>query len=390
MSAPASYPRWATDGGTRTTPSSGAQDTGFVPATAAAAKIVNWIFNLIYLWIVWLDTRDQSHDADIVTLQARTAFTKTARELGAMSNQTKVTVGSTDWTWFTSNDATGQLLACGKSGVVASSADYGASWFSHTVAGAFSGDFVQCAAGLMGGLVYGVVVGGNNLQTTTVAATNFASSLVARVSGGGNTFGGVAYGGGVGVAAASNGTYTSSDGTTWTLHAAPANAPTGKLFYGASLFVGTTAGGVSTSPDGVTWTARTLASSMVPSSIAFDAASATWYAYGLVSSQRTLQKSTDGITWTTVLASGGTDTPMRVIALPGGAYAPAQSGSATWGVVGHSYSPLGAAPDYMQLPYGQEYIVAVRLMAAAKQYRVFGGTTNASGGIYLSAMFLGD
>lgn len=56
MSKPATLPEWATNGGaTITEPLLAEKQTGFVAGTKPPAGWFNWILNLLYAWIVWLD-----------------------------------------------------------------------------------------------------------------------------------------------------------------------------------------------------------------------------------------------------------------------------------------------------------------------------------------------
>src|SRR5712664_1284548 len=67
---PASVPRWAqTTGGVvvtganaPVTPNSGKLDAGFAPGEKPPANYFNWLFNLIYLWTLYV--KDAIHVAD--------------------------------------------------------------------------------------------------------------------------------------------------------------------------------------------------------------------------------------------------------------------------------------------------------------------------------------
>lgn len=56
---PAKLPRWSeTTGGVQSNvvePSEGKKDVGFTPAERPAAQFFDWLLNLIYLWLKWLD-----------------------------------------------------------------------------------------------------------------------------------------------------------------------------------------------------------------------------------------------------------------------------------------------------------------------------------------------
>jgi hypothetical protein len=55
MPKPSSLPRWANVGGAIVEPSPGKKDVGWVPPERPGAQYFNWLLNLIYQWIVWLD-----------------------------------------------------------------------------------------------------------------------------------------------------------------------------------------------------------------------------------------------------------------------------------------------------------------------------------------------
>src|SRR5260221_10162312 len=54
MAKPSSLPRWADSGGAITEPSSGKKDVGWV-AEKPPYQYFNWLLNLIYTWLLWLD-----------------------------------------------------------------------------------------------------------------------------------------------------------------------------------------------------------------------------------------------------------------------------------------------------------------------------------------------
>jgi hypothetical protein len=47
--------RWDTDGTNMTAPSGGQRDTGIVASAAAVSSYINYLFNQVYLWFVFLD-----------------------------------------------------------------------------------------------------------------------------------------------------------------------------------------------------------------------------------------------------------------------------------------------------------------------------------------------
>lgn len=54
MAQPTEKPRWADVGGDIIEPNTGKKDVGFVGGERPLAQFLNWLFNLIYLWILWL------------------------------------------------------------------------------------------------------------------------------------------------------------------------------------------------------------------------------------------------------------------------------------------------------------------------------------------------
>lgn len=80
MSKPATLPEWATDGGaTITEPLLAEKQTGFVAGTKPPAGWFNWILNLLYAWIVWLD----AFESTAHTWSAAQTFTATFTVNGA-------------------------------------------------------------------------------------------------------------------------------------------------------------------------------------------------------------------------------------------------------------------------------------------------------------------
>lgn len=52
---PTNTPRWANSGGAIVEPSSGKKDVGFVAGERPPAQFLNWLLNLLYLWVAWLN-----------------------------------------------------------------------------------------------------------------------------------------------------------------------------------------------------------------------------------------------------------------------------------------------------------------------------------------------
>ncbi len=51
---PTDVPRWATDGGATVNPAAGEKDTGWVVDNKPPARKMNWLFNTIYDWVLYL------------------------------------------------------------------------------------------------------------------------------------------------------------------------------------------------------------------------------------------------------------------------------------------------------------------------------------------------
>lgn len=139
MSAPSELPRWATAGGAQIThPSSGFQDLGYEPNTPAGAGVRNWLDNLAYQWINWLNGQDIANtaahaaiNAAAATIQAKVlahyeidASLWPLAPIGVFSNPSSVT--------GIASDLKGRLCAVGLAGHVATSDDLGNTWTSRT------------------------------------------------------------------------------------------------------------------------------------------------------------------------------------------------------------------------------------------------------------------
>ena len=55
MAKPTTYPRWADVGGDIVEPTSGKKDVGWVSDEEPPAQYFNWLLNLLYQWVVYLD-----------------------------------------------------------------------------------------------------------------------------------------------------------------------------------------------------------------------------------------------------------------------------------------------------------------------------------------------
>lgn len=145
MSAPSELPRWATAGGAQIThPSSGFQDLGYEPNTPAGAGVRNWLDNLAYQWINWLNGQDVANTAAHATLTADALALQTRVQAhheinGALKLVEPVTVFSSpnSITGVESNGA-GRIVAVGLGGNIATSDDLGTTWTARTSGTAFA------------------------------------------------------------------------------------------------------------------------------------------------------------------------------------------------------------------------------------------------------------
>lgn len=103
MAKPVTVPTWATTGGTTATPTSAKQNAGFVGGEKPPAKFFNWLFNLIYQWILYLQagsftggvTADTLHVTGAVTADAAMTVGTT---LGVTGTTTAAAVNGTTFT----------------------------------------------------------------------------------------------------------------------------------------------------------------------------------------------------------------------------------------------------------------------------------------------------
>jgi hypothetical protein len=156
-----------------------------------------------------------------------------------------------------------------------------------------------------------LVVGGS----TTVAGTLTASGDLVTAGASWTTrpaavdtlsWQGIAYGNGLFVATAINGTgngiMTSPDGINWTTRIPPFDLQWGDIVYGNGLFVAVASSGtgnrVMTSPDGINWASRTSAADSGWSSITYGNGLFVAVSTGSGTTANRVMTSPDGITWT--------------------------------------------------------------------------------------------
>ena len=72
---PTDLPRWATDAGRTLEPTSGEKDTGWQAGYKPPARKMNWLFNTIYDWIVWLAYAVFRESHAVVADETKTGYT---------------------------------------------------------------------------------------------------------------------------------------------------------------------------------------------------------------------------------------------------------------------------------------------------------------------------
>ncbi len=193
-----------------------------------------------------------------------------------------------------------------------------------------------------------------------------------RTSPAANQWSSIAYGNGMFVAVAQNGTdqiMTSPDGITWTSRTAPSAASWTSVAYGNGLFVavasdGTTSTDLMTSPDGINWTNRVSAAVRAWESVAYGNGVFVAVASNGLSDDSMI--SYDGINWT--LNSTGIVNTWKSIAYGNGAFVVVASGGqgrrsvdgVTW--VGVS---MPAFNVWRSVTYGNGLFVAVSASGGA-------------------------
>ncbi len=196
------------------------------------------------------------------------------------------------------------FVAAGSSGTLITSHD-GSAWTAAT-----SGSTLDLLGAAAGAGLY-VVVGYDGTILTSPDATTWTSRGQSTLTT--QHLNAVAYNGSRFVAVGSAGAVvTSPDGLTWTAQTAPTTSDFSAIAASGSLFAATGSGAydrydldVFTSPDGVTWTQRDGAFYEQGQGLAY--AGGAFFALGNAGA---MVRSTDGISWTPVLAPGG--------AIPGG------------------------------------------------------------------------
>lgn len=319
MAKPSSLPRWATDGAAQiTVPSSGAQDIGHAPDTALTAQLLNWFWNLVYLWIAWFDMAKTNIDTNNALIEINAI-------LGPAT--TIATGGGTQLKAFAMSLSSGRIVGVGVGGAIKTSDNLGVSWTSRTADASYSGDFNDVVYDVTNGVFIACGTAGE-IQTspdgvTWTQRTSNASglSLISLATDQGMTVA-FAISGGVFVRSTNAATWvagTPLNSGVWEAISvtkrksaglwAVVGAPTGAADRTKSLY---------TSTDGSTWSVVSLASLLntneklleVHSLNGFQVDNARLGLLALVVDSVTLLKSVihseDGATWTRVLSTAST------------------------------------------------------------------------------------
>lgn len=301
---PASFPVWATAPGNVVTPSGGKQTDGWQNNERPPAKFFNWLHNLAYQWLVWLDQQEQANTPQVATLTGLTTVYKAQRDFvqattsrdkisfavaptaiatgGNLTTPAHVVVGAAgnwsvsrdlcrNWSSAATAGASGFLAvaysntlqtftAVGASGTIYESDTGVTAWTARTAAGSFSGNFNDIHFLPAGSIM--VAVGENG--TTPTIQTSPSPGWTSRTVPSGttalqklyydsNTSTLVA----VGAATADGRVISSTDGITWTTKATITGA--GKLIDikwsdALSLWFACSTTQIYHSPDLITWT----------------------------------------------------------------------------------------------------------------------------------------
>lgn len=279
---PTKQPEWASGGGAAITePSSGKKSLGWV-AEKPPHQFFNWLQNIVYKWTLWLER------AQTTTIKAMTNW----RHLGSpiKSLQDLVWGGGSLVMVVGKHDTPSWLNAA------SISTDGGLTWTNSNPFGGVLNVFVSTAA--WNGSVWVAGGQGGNLATSPDGIT-----WTTRTSGIGGTIYSVVWSSTLSLFVASDGTniITSPTGVTWTLQSAVAGGQIAENGAGLLVSWAAVAGTIYTSTNGTTWTLQptnlpTLAS---PSGMRFAGG------YFWIFRQNPLltvlaEKSTDGVTWTSV------------------------------------------------------------------------------------------
>ena len=109
MAKPTDVPRWADDGGDIVEPLEGKKDIGYEDAELPTHSEMNWLFNLIYQWAVWLDGLQD----EALTWTKLNTFTQSVANTRAIHATGNGTAGGALFT----GGATGGAAAYGIKGV---------------------------------------------------------------------------------------------------------------------------------------------------------------------------------------------------------------------------------------------------------------------------------
>lgn len=288
MAKPGTLPEWATDETGIVEPDAGLKATGWVPDQRPPAQYFNWFKNLVYKWISWFDTEQDSvisaagltpdgssgQLAEAIFRQGWLNFLKFAI-MNTPTDDPQVT----DAIWGVSYNASSQAyIAAGEGSIwvtgAAGAGWIGGSWAQYSAGGGYSDNFLAVASSP----TVTVIVGENGeIQTTGGAGS--PSQTSPATPGGANDLNGVAYSPTLGMfcAVGENGKiYTSTTPTTaWTSRTAGSsytgdfNAIAWDAANSGFIAVGDSAE-IQTSSDGITWVRRSTGPGPDLTSIAVD------------------------------------------------------------------------------------------------------------------------
>jgi hypothetical protein len=309
--------------------------------------IFNWLLNLIYLWLAYLDGRGNTADAIVLANPGAGPGPSPWGGAGMAYPSTQIA------NRLLATDGKGTLVTVGAAGTTAYSTDGGRTW---TVVASVVGTADLLAVIWAGGSInLFIAVGRNNAGAAAIATSPDGINWTSRASGAGATdLSDVAFNGTTLVAcnitSAAN-VVTSTNGTTWASHATSGLAA-GVTFVitalGTTFFAFSSSGGgggpVWSSADALAWTS---ASTTAIGRTLFTAGGAL---FSCDAAAGKIWRSPTGSTWTLV-HSGATFTP-KAVAFNGSQYAcSGQDGGTTFGLLANS--PDGIA--WAELPAPVRY-----------------------------------
>lgn len=308
---PATLPRWATNMGVTTAPTSGKQDTGWTDGEQPSAEVLNWLENLDYQWAQYQSSLGDYATAveQVIALNAvlqNIAITLPNSPPGggsicslspnSASQSTIISVGTSGHAWFSAGrfDTFGGAVSTGVASTLKSVAANGTLIVAVGAPDSGHPAIVTVAQDQTTSPSWSVRTNPGVAQTLNCVVWSSALNLWCAVGTSGLVL-------------------TSPDGTTWTSRAAGATAFVGVVWAASpGLFLAWTAGtSYYTSADGVTWTSRTLPITPLSRVIA---------GAGLFlvsdSSSKNIYTTPDGITWTArdgALSNPGSTTQAPVV-----------------------------------------------------------------------------